>query len=199
MQRFIFLEILDPEIHALLNGLKKEFGGKPAVTNIHITVRGPYNSSIPPESIEKFEQTLREVPLLIHSAGMFEHTKEYLVYLKIESQNLMKIWWKPDFPVEEYGFNPHIPLYKGNDKRLANCIYDFLKEENIELLCRDFKLTSYVSKQRDFFPDDSRPKEKHFLQLANRKLVRTDILQRAYNVVRKCKAQHVNNQLNEMQ
>jgi len=186
MQQFLFLELLDPEIHALLNGLKIEFGGKPTNTNIHITVRGPYQKPLPSKKIKYFERILRAAPILIHSAGLFENNNEFTVFLKIESPHLRQIWWKPDYPIEKYGFNPHISLFHSPDANLATCVLNFLKKEDIKLLCQDFHLTSYISKQQSLLLNESQPQRKHFLELANRRLVKADILQRASNIVKNC-------------
>lgn len=184
MQQFLFLELLDPEIHALLNGLKRAFGGKPTNSNIHITVRGPYRNPISAKKIERFERILKAAPILIHSAGIFENNNEHTVFLKIENPYLRQIWWKPDYPIDKYGFNPHISLFHGSDKNLATCIYTFLKNENIKLLCREFCLTSYISKQQTLLENEEIPQEQHFLELANRRLIKTDILQRAANAIK---------------
>ena len=183
MKRFLFLELLDPEIHALINGLRHEFGQKKSTSNLHITVRGPYKNSIPKKSVENFSRILSGDAILIHSAGLFVNDGVYVVYVKINSENLKKIWWKPDYPVKQYGFNPHISLYIGRDKYLANEIHEFLRREKLKVLCREFKLTEYVTKQGRIFADVDIPKEKHFLELSNRRLVRADILQRAANLV----------------
>ncbi|MEW8525174.1 MAG: hypothetical protein AB2552_19185 [Candidatus Thiodiazotropha endolucinida] len=182
---FIFLEFLDSEINALIHGLRHEFMGDAQNTNVHITVRGPYYEKIEANLIESFERQLGAEPILIHSAGMFRN-KEYVVYIKIESLNLKRIWWKPDYPIESYGFNPHITIYKGSNKSIAECAYEFLRSENIKLLCHAYKLTSYVSKQYELFPDEFSPRAGNFLGLSNRRLIKPDILQRAANVVRQC-------------
>ena len=184
MSNFLFLEITDPEVYALINGLRIIFGQKKSSSNLHITVRGPYNKKIPKKSIGTFNKRMSGDQLLIHSAGMFNNDDIFVVYMKMESDNLKNIWWKPDYPISEYGFNPHISLYVGSDKVLANAIFEFLKIENIKLLTSQFKLTEYVSKQAEMFVDEEIPTTKHFLELSNRRLVKPDILQRATNLMR---------------
>ncbi len=193
---FIFLEFLDPEINALIFGLRNEFGGRVQNTNVHITVRGPYYKRIDANIIKPLGKQLGDDPILIHSAGIFRNS-EYVVYLKVESKGLKNIWWKPDYPVERFGFNPHITIYVGNNEVVAEAIYKFLKKENISLLTQSYKLIPYVSKQSDLFPHKDNPRSRHIRELSNRFLVRADILQRAANLVRACNAQDSNNSLKQ--
>ncbi|WP_405226858.1 2'-5' RNA ligase family protein [Lentisalinibacter sediminis] len=177
--RFLFLEFLDPEINALLWGLRREFGEGQASSDIHITVRGPYDRNISREEIRSLQRTLDAHPILIHGAGIFHNPGSSVVFLRVKSDSLKDIWWKPDFPIEKFGFNPHITIYKGSDPQLAQKIYDFLREESLALVCHEFRLSPYVSKQSDLFPLESLPRDRQFLSLSNRRLVRPDILQRA--------------------
>jgi len=181
--RFIFLEFQDPEIHALLKGLMREFGSSPSSGRIHITVRGPYYRRIAAVEVERFEKIIQKDPILIQGAGLFSNPEEFVVYIKVWSQSLKRIWWKPSYPIKQFGFNPHITLYKGPDEGLAKEIYTFLKKEDLGLLCHNFRLITFISKQAELFSDEKLPRERHFLELSNRRLVRPDILQRAANVV----------------
>lgn len=193
--RFICLELLDPEVHALLNGLMHEFGGQPGGRCIHITVRGPYYRTISVDAIEGFQKVLEQYPILIHGAGLFTNPDEFIVYTKVYSENLKQVWRKPDYPIKEYGFNPHLTLYKGQDGGLAKEIYSFLEKENLKLLCYKFRLTTYVSKQAELFPEEEPLRNQHFLEQSNWRLIYPDILQRAENVVSNYNKLHVNNRL----
>ena len=182
--RFLFLELLDPDINGLLYGLRREFGEKTFDTNIHITVRGPYEDSITREEISRCQNIMANDVILIHGIGEFETNNGAVVFIKVHSENLEKIWWKPDYPIKMYGFNPHITLFKGKDLKLAKVIKEFLVKENIKLVCEEFRLTPYASKQNELFPFDNVPIEKHFFKLTTKRLVKTNILQKASNVVR---------------
>ena len=187
MQRFLFLDLLDSEVHAVLAGLRKEFGT--LGSGIHVTIRGPYNDPIEIEQLGRFQREISKEPLLIHGVGIFENRGSCSVFLRVKNDKLRGIWRKPDFPVKEYGFNPHITLYEGSDLELAHRILDFLKKEDLRLLCHDVRLREYVSKQTDMFGQQDMPQEEHFLGLSNRSLVRADILQRAEHLVRKHRRQ----------
>ncbi len=181
--RFLFLELLEPEINGLLTGLRKEFSVSKFDHSIHLTVRGPYPSTIPVTEIEENQNILDKEPLLIHGVGKFDNQGTNIVYIKVFSEALRKIWWKPDFPINKFGFNPHITLYKGNDEELANKMLHFLQTEQIKLVCHQARLTPYASKQGELFAYDEIPIQKHFLNLSNNRNVRADILQRAARVV----------------
>lgn len=182
-QQFIFLELMDPEINGLLSGLRAAFSDEKAHTNIHITMRGPYRNIIPQDEIKKYQKLLSDEPILIHGIDMFNNSGHHVVYIRVSGERLKKVWWKPDYPTKIYGFNPHISLYVGSDPVLAKKIQYFLRKEDLRLLCRDFRLTPYTSRQTELFPRDPVPMECLFLELSNRRLVRADIVQRAENVV----------------
>ena len=61
---------------------------------------------------------------------MFENPDEYVVYIKVFSDRLREICWKLEFSKKTYGCNPHISLYRGADKKLAEKVLDFLNEES---------------------------------------------------------------------
>ncbi len=181
---FLFLEFTDEEIVYLLSSLRKIFTQKQIKTNIHITVRGPYAKTITEGEIKKADHTIKNDVILIAGVGRFSDSR-HTVYLKVRSDNLEKIWDKPDYPKSKYGFNPHITMYDGNNAQLAEGIYKFLENEKLELLCHSFKLTPYVSKQISLFKEnDSATKGHHFFELSNRRKVRADILERAHKLVK---------------
>lgn len=182
--RFIFIELLDPEVNALLGGLRLELGGDAPSASIHITVRGPYQRPISAREIELYELALRSSPLLIHGIGTFQNSDEHVVYIRVSSSELKKVWWKPDYPSTKYGVNPHVTLLKTSDRKFASVVRAFLVKEDLKLVCHTFRLVPYTSKQVELFPAPKPPQDTQFLELANRRLVRPDILQRAANLVR---------------
>lgn len=185
-KEFLFLEFLDPEINALLSGLRKEFIGKTSHNNIHITVRGPYKNKLANTQIDKYWNKIKNDDILISNIGIFDNNGFQIVYLKVKSDHLKSIWWKPDYQVSKHGFNPHITVYQGNNKELAKKIKKFLDGENIHLFCSNFNLTPYVSKQESLFEPDKNIEEpnKQFLNLIHIGKVKADILQRANNLMK---------------
>jgi len=148
LKNFLFLKLTDPEICSLLWELREIFEGeKKSGTNIHITIRGPNKNKFRPEVIRSLYKKIEGDSIVIQSAGRFDNGDYQVVYIKVSSTNLHKIWRKPDYPKAEYGVNSHITLYVGSDKKYADCIYKFLRDENIALLCNSFELVPYQSKQ----------------------------------------------------
>ena len=180
---FVFLEFLDPEINALLAGLQRVFGKSNTGNSIHITVRGPYPTGIPESDLIKFNCIVQDDPILIHGIGKFRNPEGNVVFIRVASDSLKKIWWKPDFPEKQFGFNPHISLHRTVDPEYAETISDFLKKEEIKLICHKFRLVPSSSRQGELFPSDPVPQHENFRELANRRLIRPDILLRASRVV----------------
>lgn len=181
---FLLLELLDPTINDLLFRLRHEFTKGSLSSDIHVTIRGPYRKKITPDTITKLGQVLDSDPILIQGIGMFENTDEYVVYIKASADRLTEVCWKPDFPKRTYGCIPHITLYRGDDKELAEKVLDFLNKEPIKLICRNFKLTSYTSKQPELFTLNRKTFEQNLHLSPNEYQVKPDIILRAANLVR---------------
>jgi hypothetical protein len=181
-KRFVFLEINDSEIIALISGLREIATGSRPLSNVHITVRGPYSREISARQVEKYRRAMRADPILFQGVGNFQAKDRQLVYLAVHHPGLRRIWWKPDFPVRTFGFNPHVTIYEGTDADRASRLTAFLRKENLKLVTWDFSVTPYVSDHRDLFQAPQH-REELFLGLVNRGLVRPDILTRLIRVV----------------
>ena len=192
-QNFIFLQLLDAGINAFLSGLMREFGNSKTESGIHITVRGPYSRRIPNSVVAKFEDIIRHDPIFVRGVDFFQNQTENVVYIRAHSDSLRQIWWKPDFPVKEFGFNPHITLHKTPDIEFARTILDFLKKEDIQLICHEFRLIPFTSKQGDFFPIDATLRNRQFGKFLDHTHVCPDILHRAANVVENYRRECANN------
>lgn len=192
---FVLLELLDPDINALLAGLRRAFDCPARGPGIHITLRGPYYNynKITKEDISGFERTLSQDPITIQGIDMFQNETENIVYIGAYSNSLKQVWWKPDFPFKDFGFHPHISLYKTPDLAFARTISDFLRGEGIKLLCNDFRLTTYTSKQQYLFPTDPLPHGRCFRRLSDLGLVHSDILHRATKLVEKYRTEFSSN------
>ena len=76
-KRFVLLEITDPEISGLLLALRMIFTGKKQpLTNIHLTVRGPYRRKIQETSLRKWSDALAGDVLRIEGAEIFVSSKK---------------------------------------------------------------------------------------------------------------------------
>lgn len=180
---FVILKLLDPDINALLLGLRHVFDCSERAPDVHITLRGPYYNRIPKANICKFEKIIGQDPITIQGIDVFQNETENVVYIGVHGDSLKQVWWKPDFPLKDFGFHPHISLHKTLDPAFAKAVSDFLRGEDIKLTCNDFRLTTYVSKQRNLFPSDPLPEGKCFRKLSDIGLVHSDILYRAAKLV----------------
>lgn len=182
-KRFVFLEIRDPELNALIGWLREAAMGTPSRHNVHITIRGPYSSEIPEAQIARYQQVLRSDPIVFEGVGAFTAGERRVVYIKVQHPKLRQVWWKPDFPIKKFGFNPHITIFEGSDAHRAQTVLDFLQKERLQLLTWDFEVTSRVSDHRDMFGEAVR-KAEPFLKLVNRGLVRADVINRFERTLR---------------
>ena len=180
---FIFLEITDPEINALIWAITEIITGQAPTQPFHMTVRGPYEEPISTSTLKSCQDVMRYDVLEIGQVGRFSNPGEETVYFRIDSPNLRKIWWKPDFSIEKFGFNPHISLYRGPDAQFADLIAAFIEKEKITLLCAEYRLVPHVTKQLDLFPLKV-PITKQFLGLLNSGRIHTTFLMRLERTVR---------------
>lgn len=155
MSTFVFLEIHDSLVVELLTDLRNIFYGKPSLSPIHVTVRGPYKSTPSEKAIEKLWSSIEGEGVLLNGIGNFEFGKKRFVYIHTKSKAIRKIWWKGDYPIFKYGFNPHITLYEGPTE-IAKVIEAFLKKERLEFYCHNLSLRLYTSGQPDLFGDTNR-------------------------------------------
>ncbi|MGH7239115.1 MAG: hypothetical protein ACREHG_03505 [Candidatus Saccharimonadales bacterium] len=174
------MEITDPEVCGLINWVRNIVSENQVNTSVHLTIRGPYRDSDPEiakEDVDKWFSVLNKEAFFIGNIGLFNNEDEYVVYFKVGHPYLQKIWWKPDYPIREYGFNPHISLYTGKDRIFATELVRFLKNEKIELMCDQYRLITYTPKQNDLFQIQNTEKT-HPLNLVNTKKVSITLFDR---------------------
>lgn len=155
MSTFVFLEIKDPPAVQLLTSLRSTLMGRSSSSPIHITIQGPYKNTPTRAKLHSIWETIQGDGVLLHGIGKFQFGDRDVIYLKSHSRAIRKVWWKRDFPMIKFGFNPHITLYEGPPAR-AKIVQDFLKNQRIELYCRQFALSVYTNMRDDLFPQVSR-------------------------------------------
>ena len=148
---FLLLELLDPQVTAFLWAIRRTLSGTTDKGPIHVTLRGPYEGEPPKQVMERAEAALRPDVLKIAGVGRFRNHDEEVVFLAVHSSGLRSVWWKPSYPIERFGFTPHISLYRGPDSNLADAIADFLSLEKIELNCAEYRLVWHQSGQPNLF------------------------------------------------
>jgi hypothetical protein len=180
---FVFLRITDPEISALICGIRTIAMAVSPKSGPHITIRGPYSRPVPRTQLLRYGRLLASHPLVLEGVDAFQANDHSTVYLKVQHPKLLQVWWKPDYPTKDFGFNPHITLYEGADSGRAHRLLTFLRGEGMKLLTNDFAVSPYVSDHGDLFPLVE-GREHTFLKLINRGLVRADVLDRLERTLR---------------
>lgn len=145
MKHFVFLEILDPDFNYFYETFAEIVTGIRPRKPPHLTVRGPYDSPISAQAMQSFNKGLGSSVLEISSVGRFSNHDEEVVYLKVSGGSLRSIWWKPDYPISKFGYNPHISLYRGDDHWLAEKLERFGPLRRVKFLCAEYRLVTRVS------------------------------------------------------
>jgi hypothetical protein len=174
---FVFLQITDSEINALIYGIRTIAMGVAPKSGPHVTIRGPYSRALSRTQLLRYGRILASHPVVLEGIDKFRSGDRTTVFMKVQHPKLLQVWWKRDYPIKEFGFNPHVTLYEGADDDRAQRLEGFLRREGIKLLTTDFAVTPYVSDNKDLFPA-AESRERLFLNLVNRGLVRPDVLDR---------------------
>src|SRR5687768_9348826 len=136
-RHFVLLEIADPTVNAFLWSVRRILGRpRRKEPPVHITIRGPYETGDAKQAVlDQSRRILEGDVLQIAGVGTFSNPGEHVVYFKVNSAHLRDVWWKPSFPIEKYGFEPHISIYRGPDGNLADVVTRFMAAQNIVLNC----------------------------------------------------------------
>ena len=79
---------------------------------------------------------------------MFANGDEFFVYFKAHISDLESVFWKRDFPIKQYGFNPHITILKTKDRHYAEEVLYFLNSLSIQIKIKSFDLEVYQLGQK---------------------------------------------------
>ena len=149
MPSFVFLEITDRSLNFLFAAMACSIYEKKPAQPTHLTIRGPYSGRVPPGVVQHCRNVLAQDVLRIADVGRFKNADEEVVFLRVDSPNLRRVWWKPDYPISKFGFNPHISIYRGKDIVLAEALERFFLHERLELFCAEFRIVSAVTRQQE--------------------------------------------------
>lgn len=155
---FVFVVFNDPLVLGIIDYLRNVFGVSRDGLPPHLTIQGPLTEPVTAERIKGIESTLRGDEFFIGNASSFSTDKGIAFFLRVTSPSLERVWQKRDFPVEKYGFNPHITIYEGPDIARVGKAVKFLKREPLEAICRNFEIVPHVSRQFELFKrEDTEP------------------------------------------
>lgn len=151
MASFVFIELRDRDINYLFSGIHQILYGNRPDRATHLTIRGPYSGKVPPKTVLNCQEVLKHDVIRIAGTGRFSNPSEEVVYLTVESTHLRSVWWKPDYGIGKYGFNPHISIYRGQSRSFAESLERFFRHENLDLLCSEFRVVTHVTRQLAIF------------------------------------------------
>ena len=140
-QQILTLEVKDKKIQDLFVDLRSRFNRVGKIpSSPHVTIRGPYKTAVSSRRSKQIMQRLSHEPKLrLSGVGRFELADCHVVYLSVQGEALRKVWWKPDFPINQFGFNPHITVFQG-DKESADRVFDALTQFSVECPIELFEL-----------------------------------------------------------
>jgi len=151
LKEVLTLEIRDEAIKSLFKSVRTHFNKGKVPKTPHLTIRGPYSGHIPPNVPAEVAKTLGgNVRFRVGGVGRFDSDSEHVVYLNIidDNEKLRKVWWKPDFPLKDFGFNPHITVFRGS-KAEADRVFDFLEKQHIYVPITMYELRADTIGQRE--------------------------------------------------
>lgn len=149
MRKVILLNITDVNVSDFIQKLQRLLSNKKSNSLPHITLRGPYKNNPSPDIKTKVQNFVKNIhSAQIDGVGMFANDGEFFVYLKVFIHDLEAISWKKDYPIKEYGFNPHITICKTKDGQYAKELFDFLSDLNIKIEIKNFDLEIYQLGQK---------------------------------------------------
>ncbi len=175
---FLLLEITDPEVNALLWRMRELVSGRRSRSAVHLTVRGPYTAAPESDVLERARKQMAGDVLRIYGAGRFSNADGEVAFVHVDSPHLREVWWKSTFPA----FNPHISIYRGPDRHLADVIERFLHEAKLEVMCAEYRLVWHRTGQRSLF-DSNEPTVSDMQLLAENGRLDSDLLDRLSDAV----------------
>jgi len=180
---------MDPEINSLLWDITEILSGRRPKLPVHLTIRGPYDGPVPKAILERCRTILKYDVMRIAGVGRFSNPQEEVVFLRVDSPHLRDVWWKPDYRVSQHGFEPHVSLYRGHDRKFADVAAEFLRREKIDLLCAEYQLVSRRPRQLDLFYGVA-PRSTRLTRLTNTGRVVPRILGRLRELVAEYQRRH---------
>ncbi len=123
MPYFVFLTFKPSTLVGLLDAII--FLSDPHQKNgVHVTIQGPLEN--PPE-MDQLQRKFDKSKVHILGAGKFFNERQNTVYLKCDSDQIKQNWLKKTYK----NYSPHITIYDGPSKEIANELYSLLKDKRL--------------------------------------------------------------------
>lgn len=108
----------------------KILANKRLTKSAHITIGGPFQVPSSNEVLVRSSKILDNTRIVVGQVGYFLNEKSKVIFLKCSAPDLKKVWNKPSYPIEKYGFNPHLTIYDGEDSFFAKNLFKLLEKYN---------------------------------------------------------------------
>lgn len=133
--------------------LRNALRGTDDPSPIHVTLRGPYQSSPSLEQLQSYSERLLGYGVRIGSYGYFSTPKGHAAFLRAECTVFRDLWDKPDYKTPLDLIKPHVTMFESKDRSAALEVRAFLKNEDLRIHTYNISLSVYESKsvQGDMF------------------------------------------------
>ena len=133
---FYVLYVPDGEIRACIDTIRF-FIDPDQKWRAHITVRGPYELGA---DVSQLDQYLEGNEVYVLGVDQFSGKNQCTVFLRCDGTKLRQVWDKPDYP-----YNPHITLYDGDSREVAEELIRVVGEYHYRLRFRCDRLQPLIS------------------------------------------------------
>ncbi len=113
-------------------------------TEVHLSVRGPYKRKLSNNKVEEFNKIINNSIIHINGVGNFFQEGQNTVFLKCESNEIKKAWYK-----KGYNYVPHLTIYDGNNIAFAHDLFDVIDKQKIKLDFYASKLILYDNSMKN--------------------------------------------------
>jgi 2'-5' RNA ligase len=125
MRVFYVVYIREEPYRTVLNGIRVLANPKEK-HSAHITVQGPFLRRRPESKVREFDAIISGKEVSVEGVDSFFFPGQSTVFLRGVGEELRDVWRKP-----HYGYNPHITLYDGADREMAEQILSAVKSAQV--------------------------------------------------------------------
>lgn len=143
--RIVYVIYLDDEIARSLINTIRLICNPFEKTLAHITVRGPYKKIYGVDKLSSYNSRIQGARIRVSGSASFFDTNQNTVFLCCQSDELHKVWHKPDY---SGAYNPHITLYDGKSRSFAIEMLKILRNYDIDFYFNVNKLSPLILRKR---------------------------------------------------
>jgi 2'-5' RNA ligase len=135
MEKIYALVIKDYYIGGFIKYIQTILSDLPITTPPHITIRGPVIHDLSHDKIKSIEKIINQLSLITISTIDYFYIEDniFTVYISVLNNELKKITRKRDYPMYQFGFNPHITICKTSNIDKVDRVKSIFNGNNLEL------------------------------------------------------------------